>query len=215
MAMSEKEEKKQSLEDRFPSNSYSKIEPKSPRVVAGSGEKKERVEVKENKRTLGERIIDSFVTTDKHEIGDHLIFDWLIPGSKKLAEDLFHMILYGSNNGDVVKRESGVTTVISSGYHDIFDSERSKRTTAVKPSRQPKFTFKNRKDAEDLLRTMAELVSGYGRASLKDFYNELFQISPTDFEMSRWGWYDLRDASVVSTSNGYLLTMPKVVIIDR
>ena len=56
---------------------------------------------------------------------------------------------------------------------------------------------------------MEELISMYGLVSVADLY-ELVGITGS-YTDNKYGWYDIRSASVVRVRDGYLLKFPKAI----
>ena len=210
-------------EENLPGNSYTKISPKNPdpkKPDKPGKDKKGRVS--EKKKTVGERIADNFLATDGEEIREHVLFDFLIPGIKNIIEDIVHMILFGGRSDSRISRDRGESRPRYVEYHRA--DERRKRDDEYisrRGTRHPELIFTRRSDAEQVMSGMMECIEDYGKATLKDFYNIVFEVSegeidiPTDYTMTRYGWYDLKTARVTHVREGYLLQMPKTEVIGR
>ena len=59
---------------------------------------------------------------------------------------------------------------------------------------------------------MIDLIDEYGVVSVKDLYS--YAGKKTDYTKEKYGWYDLSNASVERVREGYLLKLPKPVVID-
>lgn len=213
--------KKADKEENLPGNSYTKISPKTSEPKKGEKDRKGRVT--EKKKTVGERIADNFLATDGEEIREHVLFDFLIPGIKTIIEDIVHMILFGGKGDSRISRDRGESRPRYVEYNRSFDDKRKRSDEFVsrRGSRHPELIFTRRSDAEQVMSGMLEYIEDYGRATLKDFYNVVFEVSegeidiPTDYTMTRYGWYDLKAARVTHVREGYLLQMPKTEVIGR
>ena len=215
------------LREEFPGNSYTDIKPRKEDDISKkpSDDKKNKGRVHDRKKTVGERIADSFLATDKEEIREHLLFDWFIPGIKTIVEDIVHMILYGdAARGDGrIRRDRGESSLRRVSYNSIYDEKRRRDDEYIsrRGSRRPELTFDRRSDAEQVLSGVSELIEEYGQATMKDFYNIVSEVTygdidiPTDYTMTRYGWTNLSAASVVHVRDGYLLKMPKAEVIGR
>lgn len=207
-----------STERKFPANNYTDIKPR-----AKEGEKVVKGKVHERKQTFGERIADNFLAADGAEIKERFIFDWLIPGIKTIVEDLVHMLLYGDGGSPDIRRSRGKSEVRKVPYNSIYDGRRRADDEYIprKRTRTPELIFDRRADAEQVLSGMNEYIDDYGSASMKDFYSIASEVSeglidiPTDFQMTKWGWYDLTGAAVIHVRGGYMLQMPKAEVIAR
>ena len=70
-----------------------------------------------------------------------------------------------------------------------------------------------RVEAEEVIDRLFDLLSKYDNASVADLY-ELVGIT-ANFTDEKWGWTDLRGASVAKVRNGYLLDLPRPEPLDR
>ena len=212
--------------EQFPSNSYRNIKPakkeESPPAVKSKGQndgKKGRVT--EKKKTIGERIAENFISTDKEEIREHVVFDVIIPVIKTVIEDIVHMFLYGGGSDSRIIRERGESRPRYVYYSQKSDDRRRRDDEPIshRGNRRPELIFNRRSDAEQVLSGMCEFIDDYGKATRKDFYNVVFEVSdgelnfPTDYTMTRYGWRDLSTASVVQVREGYLLKMPRAEVL--
>lgn len=213
-------ERDKKIDERFPGNSYTQIKPRPQDAVktpeAGGTVKKVTGKVKERKKTIGERIADNFLATDKKNVKDHLIFDWLIPGLKNAIIDTVRMVLFGDYEDRSYRgRRDDDRGVRRVPYNSIFDDKRrDDRGSYPRNSRQPaELVFDSRADAKQTLSIMREYIRDYGKATVKDLYSIVDM--PTEFPMTRCGWYDLDDAAIVETIEGYVLKMPRVEVFDK
>ena len=219
--MEETEKKKDKpVDEKFPPNRYTDVKPLAKRKedAEKDGGDVKKGHVLEKKRTLGERIADNFLASSGGEIKEHILFDWLIPGIKNVVEDIVHMILFGDSAPDSrLVRSRGESRMQTVNYNTIYNNKRRATDEYIprKASRQPELIFTRRSDAEQVLNGMLEYIDDYGRATMKNFYNIVFEVSegeiyvPTDFQMTRLGWYDLSQATIVKVREGYLLRMPR------
>lgn len=204
-------------EEKYPSNAYHDIK---PRPLDSNKKKKEDpkpvAKGKEKKRSLMERLTDSFVSTSGDDIKDRVIFDWVIPGIKNILEDIVHMVLFGEKTDPRITRSRGESRLNRVAYDQRYEQRRLKDEYIPSPqrrTREPQITFSTRGEAEDVLTRMFDIVSEYQRATMKDLYS--LSDMPTDFAMSNWGWRDLTGSSIVETRGGYVLKMPKAEELRR
>lgn len=221
------EDKSRQTREEFPGNSYTKIkrkppgESKSKEAVPSPTEKKGRVH--EKKKTIGERIAENFLATDREEIQDHVLFDFLVPGIKTIIEDIVHMILFGSGADSRIIRERGESRPRYVSYDKKYDERRRRNDEYIthRASRRPELTFDRRSDAEQVLSGMFEFIDDYGQVTLKDFYNIVADVTDgnisvsTDYTMTRYGWRDLSAAAIVAVRGGYLLKLPRADVVER
>lgn len=67
--------------------------------------------------------------------------------------------------------------------------------------------FETRKDAEDVLDNLHEIILKYGHATLADFY-DLAGVWGL-YEDCKFGWTTLHGARVICTQGGYLVNLPR------
>jgi hypothetical protein len=65
----------------------------------------------------------------------------------------------------------------------------------------------SRREAEDVIDRLFDLVGQYGSATVSDLY-ELVGLPSTHTD-NKWGWEDARGAGVTRVRNGYLLDLPE------
>ena len=69
--------------------------------------------------------------------------------------------------------------------------------------------IENRGEAEDVLSRMDELIDQYGLVSVADLY-DLVGING-NYTDNKYGWFNIRTASVVRVRDGYMIKLPKAV----
>lgn len=196
--------------EKYPSNTYRNVSPNSQ----NDSKKQKREDPspiakgKEKKKSLGERLTDSFLAANGEDIKERVIFDWVIPGIKNILEDIVHMLLFGDKPDPRITRSRGESRISQVRYDKYYDDRRKKdEYIPQKKSRNPELIFGTRSDAEDVLTRMFDLLNDYGRVTVKDLYS--LADMPTDYAMSNWGWRDLTGSSVVEVRGGYLIKFPR------
>ena len=189
-----------SKEDR--SNSVEKKE--ISKVVTGKVVKKKNV---------GRKLTDMFISEEVNNIKSYVIMDVLVPAVKKAISDIvtngIDMMLYG---------ETGRTKKTSSGsisYRDYYDSNRNRdnRYTASRTRYSyDDIVLDSRTEAEEVLVRMQEIIDTYQVVSVADLY-DLVGIRGS-FTDNKYGWTNIRNASVEHVRDGYMLKLPKALAID-
>lgn len=201
--------------ERFKGNAYTNPQSKESRTEESAPDEK-KPRARETKPTFGERIANSFLSANREDIREHLIFDWLIPEFKGMLEDVLHMILFGTTGGSRRKRgnERG-----SAGYNSIYDGESRRSRERDDPTRQNfrriRLTFPTREDARDAIDNLREALADAecGYVTVKELYsNEGF---PTNSAMYRWGWYNLEEYRITRSGDEFVLEMPRAEVINR
>lgn len=215
------EEKNQSMQEKFPSNSYTEIRPIEEysmvrKKTEKDSETKKKVQAKEHRKTFGERISENFMNFDREQIKDRLIFDWLLPEIISTVDDILRMIFFGDRNGGGRRsrrdRRDGYTS-----YNSIYDEKRRDRDDRPDPTRQNfkhiRLEFYTKEDAEDILDDLRESLaeSENGWVSVKELYS--LSNLPTNSAMWKWGWNDLEDCMIERRGEDYVLMMPRAEVI--
>lgn len=179
-------------------------------------------EVVTKKKSLGEKFSETFLSSDIETVKTSLLFDILIPAAKdtisEMTKGLIDGLLYGDRKGNRTYRDKGSSRVYrkyDAYYEDTPKSRNRDDDPPFKLSSKPAIDtliFRTRGDAEEVLSNMIDLIEEYGVGSVKDLYS--YAGKKTDYTKEKYGWYDLSSASVERVREGYLLKLPKPVVID-
>lgn len=164
------------------------------------------------------KLADVFVTEDIRNVKDYIIMDVLIPAAKKALSDIvtngIDMILYGETRSN----KSKGSKVSYSKYYDDRDRDRyssrsyeRSRTTRMGYD-YDEIILESRGEAEEVLNKMDELLDVYGVVSVADLY-DLVGVNG-NYTDNKYGWTNLRSASVQRLREGYLLKLPKALPLD-
>lgn len=196
----------------YPSNSKAaKQQPaervKQEKVVEGT--------VKQRKPSLASRLAHDFVAEDGASVWSYVVMEVMLPAAKNLVSDVvsqgIERMLYGDSRPS---RTGGNRT----GYTNY--SSRAIRSSAPlsdpRPalSRQARAThdfddviIASRAEAEEVIDRLRDLIDQYEVATVSDLY-DLVGLTG-EFTDDKWGWYDLRSATVRPIRGGYLLNLPR------
>lgn len=188
-----------SKEEQKESTSEKKVE----KVISGTAKSKKKNEI--------QKFADVFISEDVNNVKSYILLDVLIPAIKKAVSDIvtngIDMILYGES--EKIKKNSTSSKISYRSYYDN-DRKYSYNSSAVKRGYSyDDIILDNRGEAEDVLARMDELVATYGIASVADLY-DLVGITG-NYTDNKYGWTDVRSATVVRTRDGYLIKLPKVL----
>ena len=186
-------------EEQKESTSEKKVE----KVISGTAKSKKKNEI--------QKFADVFISEDVNNVKSYILLDVLIPAIKKAVSDIvtngIDMILYGES--EKTKKNSTSSKISYRSYYDN-DRKYSYNSSAVKRGYSyDDIILDNRGEAEDVLARIDELVATYGIASVADLY-DLVGISG-NYTDNKYGWTDVRSATVVRTRDGYLIKLPKVL----
>lgn len=205
--------------EKFPSNSYTNRTEKKPKKEIKPVVKNE---VRIQKKGLGEKFSETFLQADIQSVKNSVIFDILIPAAKDMFSDmtkgLVDGLLYGERRGSRTYRDRGSSRVYRR-YDDCYDDRPRRRQRedddppfASSRSIVDNLIFKTRGEAEEVLSNAIDYIEEYDSISVKDLY--AYANKKSDFTKEKYGWYDLSSASVERIREGYLLKLPKPVVID-
>lgn len=169
--------------------------------------------VKIKKRNELSKLSDIIFAEDAKSVGTYIITDVVIPSVINLLEDIF---LKGSRfalRGESGRERRRDSEYIS--YRSYSDPRSNTRERTPKVNQRYSFDkviIDNRGEAEEVLSQMDDLIDRYGIATIADL-NEALGISG-EYTDNKYGWTNLRNAEVVRTREGYMLKMPRAMVID-
>jgi hypothetical protein len=183
-------------------NKQPETEKKVEKVITGTAKPRKKTELR--------KLADVFISDDVHNVKSYILMDVLIPSVKKATSDIVRngidMILYGGSSSP--NKSSSPSSKIS--YKSFYDSKSYDNRDSYKARSGYDFSdiiLDNRGEAEDVISRMDELVSTYGQVTVADFY-DLVGITG-NYTDNRYGWTNIRSASVERVRDGYLIKLPK------
>lgn len=201
--------------ENYPSNSH-KNKPKEKKVeqvVSG--------QVIQRKKTLGGKIKETFTGEAASSVAEYVLFDVIVPAAKAMLADAASQgaerLLFGdSRERRVVSggRQSYTpyNRVSSSSSKTEYNSRRNMSYRARATHNFDEIVLDSRGEAEEVLDRLADLIRDYDVATVADLY-DLVGITGS-FTDDKWGWFDIRSASVSRVREGYLLNLPKTEPVD-
>ena len=204
----------------FPPNSHKKVEPKEEQRQAPKVEKVIKGTVVTRKRSWFKRVVETFVGEDVDNVAGYILHDVLVPAIKSTLSDMvqggIEMLLFGERKGSRTKRDSGRSYV---SYNNYSSSPSPRRDERREPSTKNRsrhsfddIILSSRGEAEEVLSHLVDLTIDYREATVADLY-DLVGISG-DFTDRKYGWTDLRSASIIRARDGYQLNLPKAILLD-
>jgi hypothetical protein len=204
----------------YPSNSYKaketvKDEKEEPKKV----EKVVKGKVVTKKKSLGRRFWDTFVGEDIADIGNYLIHDVLVPAAKSTITDMVQSIpellfYHGEHRPSRSRRDGGRTRV---SYEKCYDSDRRGDRRELSREDRARHNFddiilESKRDADEIIERLIDIIDEYGQATVADLY-DLVGVTEAYTDRS-YGWTNLRKATWRHVSEGYMLVLPKPVLLD-
>ena len=180
------------------------VEKKVEQIAKGKTKKKSEVK----------KFADTFIAEDITSVKDYILMEVLLPAAKKAISDIvtngIDMILYGETRSKSKSRESRVS--YTKYYDRDRDYERPTRTRGRYGYDYDDIILDTRKEAEEVLDRMDDLIDNYGIVSVADLY-DLVGVSG-NYTDNKYGWTNLRNADVQRVRDGYLLKLPKALPFD-
>lgn len=178
-------------------------EKKVERVVKG--------QVKSKKKN---KFADTFISEDAASVKEYIIFDVLIPAAKNAISDMvttgIQMMLYGEVRGGSKSKGSKVS--YSKYYDDRRERDYDRRSRTRCGYDYDEIILESRAEAEEVLNSMDDLLERYGLVSVADLY-DLVGVTG-NYTDNKYGWTNLRHASVQRLRDGYLLKLPRAIPLD-
>lgn len=164
------------------------------------------------------KFTEEFISEDAKNIKSYVLGEVLIPAIKKAISDIvtdgIDMILYGGTGGGNRSRRSTADRV---SYKSYYDDRRDRRpsdrlTTGYSSYNYDEIVLDSRGEAEDVLARMDELMDTYGLVRVADL-KDLVGIS-SSYTDNKYGWTDIRNAQIVHVRDGWMIKMPRALVID-
>ena len=127
------------------------------------------------------------------------------------------MLLFGTTKGLRNNRQTKPSYTSYGSYYNTARDREPKHSREISRVGRARHDFdeivlETRGEAEAVLVHLIDLTIDYGMASVADLY-DLVGIN-SSFTDNKYGWTDLRQASVSRVRNGYLLNLPRTQILD-
>lgn len=173
--------------------------------------------------------IRGFFVDDGRSVGTYMVQDIAIPALRDLIFDMIkngaERSLYGevmvrshSSVGrdgrfpyDKVRRSGsqsrGVSSLERKGSDRREMSDRGRRSHDF-----GEIVLETQWEAKDVLQQLDVLIERFDMATVADLY-ELINVD-SNFQDSKWGWYNLDGAKAVKVREGYLLQLPRTEPIE-
>lgn len=159
------------------------------------------------------KFTNTFISEDINNVKNYVISDVLVPTIKKAIVDIVtngvNMIFWGS----APSSKSGGTKISYSKFYDQKGSSapwnETKTTTRFD---YDDIVYATRGDAEATLVQMGEMIETYGVVTVADMYDMAQLTQP--YTSNRYGWTSVARAEVKRIPEGYIIKMPKAMVID-
>ena len=176
-------------------------EKKVEKIVSGS--------VKTKKKSGINKLAGIFVPEDVDDVKSYIFEDIVVPAVKDIILDAVRAFLGVSGNS----RGGRSSTSSKISYRKYYDDRDRRDSGNVSRTRTgydyDDIILESRGEAEDVLERMDELIATYQVVSVADFY-DLVGVSG-NYTDNKYGWTDIRNASVIRVRDGYMIKLPKAL----
>lgn len=206
----------------FPANSQ-KAKARSETPPPPERPKIERVTTAEavrRKRGLGRKFKDTFIAGNARDTVDYMIVDVVVPAIKDTMIDAFQGGIERLFNGNTHRSRrhsapSAYSTAPRVNYQSMskppsaeFPAQRMLSRRARNQQDFGEIIIESRREAEDVLEQMYEILSRFGEVKLSDLYT-MTGIASSHVD-HKWGWTSLQGAKLARTrDNRFLLDLPE------
>ena len=177
------------------------------------------------KKTLGEKLAETFVMADLETVVKSIVSDTVVPKVKSTICDIFEslprMLLYGDGKSRPKGSGSSASRNETTPYYKYnrpssYDFGYGSAEPSVVPYRRTSVEnveFENRSDAEAVLTELRERIYSEGCVSVNTFLTVIGRPEEHSYTKTQYGWNSLADARIEATRNGWVLKLPKPVYI--
>lgn len=193
-----------------------------PQISPGGQIEKRKVnkvvegKVTTRKPSIAKKAASAFLAEDINNVKSYIIFDVLIPAAKDMVISSVEMLLWGSTsnrrrgsyNGNVQR-----TDYSSYSYKPRTNGgDRRDRSDRGSMRDLDDIVLERRDAAEAVIGELESQIADYGRASVADLYDALGITG--DFPSHKWGWKEGAEFGIQRVRDGYLLILPRIVVLD-
>ena len=159
------------------------------------------------------KFAENIIAEDAKSVGSYLLTDVLLPAVKKSIDDIvsngIHMLLYGKA---AESRSSGISKISYNSYYSGRGLSEPVRAGSNSAFDYDNIIFENRGDAEAVLVHMQDILDQFGQVSVGELY-DLADVAAPSYTVNKYGWTNLRNAQVLRCRDGYILKLPRAVMI--
>lgn len=175
-------------------------------------EKVVKGEVKRKEVSTGRRLLRTFIVEDMSTVMSHIFEDVLVPEIQRTIIDMVTRsveMIFGQSTSQRSVTQRSPTYTSYSRYSEPTrktDSRNERRGALVAD-----IILTTRMDAEEALDRMYEILNHYDVVSVADYYAIVGEKST--YTDNNFGWTNLKGAHVMSVKDGYILNLPRPMVI--
>ena len=193
--------------EEYRSNAHKAREINNEPIPEKKIEKIVRGNVVAKKKGTIQKLAELIIPEDVENVKSYILEDVIAPTIKDAILDVVKAVLGMSGRGSdrMARRASKVS------YRSYYEDDRRpyERPKAKTGYEYDDILLDDRKDAEEVLARMDELIDTYGIVSVADLY-DLVGITGS-YTDNKYGWTDIRSAAVVRAGDGYMIKLPKAM----
>lgn len=199
--------------DKPPVSSSSQQPKKHDKIATG------KVTVK--KKSELQKIAEVFIADDLNKVKHSIIYDYVVPAVKNLivgalteaVRMTFQGNAYRPNYNGFAPTPPNTVNVGSYSRYWTNPNNQPQYAPYSGMNNPQEIIFTTRRDAEAVLSEMLQSIATYGRVSVAEYY-DMVGIT-TDYTDYAYGWTDLQPATIAVTAGGYVIRLPRAVVLKR
>lgn len=174
------------------------------------------------KQPLGKRIASLLIAGDPKTSARESAMEVFLPGLQRIVLDTLKQSLDRLILGEAQTRSGGIVRTFGGQVTRVAYESAGKSISTQRQAPKPQLSWQarsthnfdeilleEREDAVNAIEKLRVTIEEYGVARVSDLYDAVDMTS--EFTDDKWGWYDLSQAGLKWTSDGYLLNLPKPV----
>lgn len=181
--------------------------PRSEKIVTGR--------VIQKNQTFGQKFKDVFSGESLESVFQNAVYEVVFPAIKDLLYDTGTEMLSGIlfQGGRSKNRKSSGSRQGVVSYDKFYEKPKREFGATSRATHEfERIVLESKGEAEYVLDSMNEKLAMYGSVTVNDLY-DMVGITGT-FADNKWGWNDLRGASVERDRDGYWLNLPRTIVLD-
>lgn len=197
-------------ENKAPSNSFTQTSldrvnepPKPTKITTGK--------TQIHKKSLGQKFLDAIVPSDLGKVFEHIVYDILAEKAKDIILDSVESLLDRTPT-----RNAGRSSTPRPGQYVSYSSQDALRRSSPMPTQRnvtDNIIFDTPQDANAVLDALYDYLRSYPQVTVGYLYGLMGYQS--DMTKENYGWYSLEGSAIIKTRDGYLLQLPKPVLLGR
>lgn len=198
---------------KYPSNSNKKkeVQEKKPveKIISGK--------VIVRKKSLGKKFTETFLGNNLNSVSNYILNDVLVPAAKNLIYEIVTGGTEMSLWGDVKSRRRDGKGGSKTSYERFYKERDRDDRREPSPRNRTRhdfydITLESRAEAVEVLSRLVDFIDEYGIATVADYYDLVGYTS--NFTDNKYGWDNLSDVIPRRVRDGYVLDLPKPIVLD-